>query len=305
MQPSGATCRFCLEAEAEDAVDPTSASSSSGPCRNAVAAEVDDQRMVSPCACRGTSASVHLGCLRRWQNIVVNQRMTEASQTRAAVCPVCREELVVDGKALRPSVSAVVWSGRVGTLLVATENLEGEGRTFHRSVILVCQVENRGQVRGVDVTHEVEVEDSVKNAASEAASSLSVHVLRGGPVCGGRLGVVQYAVLATFREAGRNAALLEPQSSAPALFGPEPWVTLSAADAVQLSRSTARSRHTAHPEQLLFFRGHASWGRGQLESEIRCGNWATCIASAADVFETPRAELWERLWASGRLARSQ
>jgi len=210
--------------------------------------------------------------------------------------------------------------GRTGSLLVATENLDGEGRTFHRSVILVCESGQDGPVRGVDLTRAAGAGDAVLTAARDLpAAAAAVDVLRGGPVCGGRLGVVQYAVLATIalavRRGGLARAVLEPSgpssASSPGVYVPDPWVTLEAREAVQLLRTVfdratagSASEEPPPPTHLRLFCGHAAWGRGQLEAEIGRGNWATCEATAADVLETPKEELWDCLWASGRLSRT-
>lgn len=53
------SCRICLETEASDASD----------------------RLVRPCACTGTQAYVHVGCLSRWQS---------TSYSRRFICPVCK-----------------------------------------------------------------------------------------------------------------------------------------------------------------------------------------------------------------------
>eukprot|EP00747_Dinoflagellata_sp_TGD_P218752 gnl/TRDRNA2_/TRDRNA2_90956_c0_seq1.p1 gnl/TRDRNA2_/TRDRNA2_90956_c0~~gnl/TRDRNA2_/TRDRNA2_90956_c0_seq1.p1 ORF type:complete len:422 (+),score=44.21 gnl/TRDRNA2_/TRDRNA2_90956_c0_seq1:64-1266(+) len=284
-------CRFCLE---ETAPPGTPA---------------DDARLVSPCACRGTSALVHVGCLRRWQATLMGRRLTPEILARAAACPVCQQPLMVDGQALQPVVSDVVHSVHPGTLLVATEALSGEGRTFHHSVILMCEVEGAGRIRGVDLSRVISPGDILTEAVHAVSSEMEVRVHSGGPVCGGRLGVTQYIVLSTFRELGRSTMVLPPTAAgAPGVFSPSRWIGLEvdkAAETVRKAAPTAVREANGSPGQrqkLLLFKGHCAWGRGQLEGEIHKGNWATCVATAADIFETPPEELWHRLRASrGRL----
>src|SRR5437763_4202248 len=43
------------------------------------------------------------------------------------------------------------------------------------------------------------------------------------------------------------------------------------------------------------FRGYAGWGGGQLEGELAAGAWALANANAKVLFDTPVAELWDRL----------
>ena len=288
-RPRGAVvCRFCLE-DCPDLPADTPANEAA--------------RVVSPCACRGTSASVHLGCLRRWQAVLLGRRMTREDLAKASRCPVCKTALVVDGQELRPVLPPAVHAVRVGCLLVATEHLEGEGRTFHRSVVLVCHMEDGGRARGVDLTRPVRPKGTLQEAIGEASGAgLEVQAFFGGPTCGGRLGVVQYIVLGTFAEPWRPAPVLQasPQGSAAELYCPGPWLGLDAGAAAEAVR---RAAGRGGGEKLLVFQGHAAWGRGQLEGEIHRGNWAVATAQAADVLEVPATELWSSLQRSGRLSR--
>jgi putative AlgH/UPF0301 family transcriptional regulator len=293
---SGPVCRFCLE-DASESLDGN-----------------EDMRLVTPCACRGTAALVHLSCLRKWQSSLLGHRVHRDSIARAASCPVCTQPLIVDGVRLEPEVPAPAQHIGPGTLLVATENLEGEGRIFHHSVILVCKACESGRVHGVDISREAESSDPVKRAAAFAFSSggsnvnLEVRVYLGGPVCGGRLGVTQYIALSSLQELNGDSApvLPNPAPSGSKLFAPDPWQGKEARAAADLLRQ-AFDYQVATPtglrELLMFFRGHAAWGRGQLEAEIHRGNWATCLAQSEDILVTPGHHLWSHLRESGRLTR--
>jgi putative transcriptional regulator len=50
----------------------------------------------------------------------------------------------------------------------------------------------------------------------------------------------------------------------------------------------------AGPRRVLITLGYASWGEGQLESELSENAWLTVPASADVVFEVPMAERYDR-----------
>lgn len=51
-----------------------------------------EERLISPCACSGTQAFVHVKCLRRWQKAVMSSTRPGASHTAALICPVCTKK---------------------------------------------------------------------------------------------------------------------------------------------------------------------------------------------------------------------
>jgi putative transcriptional regulator len=50
----------------------------------------------------------------------------------------------------------------------------------------------------------------------------------------------------------------------------------------------------AGPRRVLVTLGYASWGEGQLESELGENTWLTVAASAEVIFEVPMAERYDR-----------
>ncbi len=52
--------------------------------------------------------------------------------------------------------------------------------------------------------------------------------------------------------------------------------------------------HGAGPRRVLVTLGYASWGEGQLESEIGENSWLTVEADASIIFETPLEQRYER-----------
>jgi len=281
-------CRFCLEDVDLALLDDTSSSA----------------RIVAPCACKGTSAMVHLSCLKKWQDTRLAQQLSPDEWEQGSLCPVCRERLMVDGAPLLSSISSIILCVGPGSLLVATEQLEGEGRTFHRSVILICSMQTGSRVRGVDLTRRASLSPTWGQAAEQARTDTGLFL--GGPVCGGRLGVVQYVALSTFPAQGREAAVVRRQDNLPGLFGPEPWSALNESQALQVIRREEEQDvvPSEQSEKLLLYQGHCVWVRGQLEGEICRGLWAVCNASAADIFEVPPEALWHQLVASSRLSRA-
>ncbi|MEW5885160.1 MAG: YqgE/AlgH family protein [Pseudomonadota bacterium] len=53
----------------------------------------------------------------------------------------------------------------------------------------------------------------------------------------------------------------------------------------------------AGPSKILFTLGYASWGEGQLESEIGENSWLTVNADPALIFDTPLAQRYEKAMA--------
>eukprot|EP00929_Paragymnodinium_shiwhaense_P112781 TRINITY_DN81054_c0_g1_i1.p1 TRINITY_DN81054_c0_g1~~TRINITY_DN81054_c0_g1_i1.p1 ORF type:complete len:321 (+),score=30.09 TRINITY_DN81054_c0_g1_i1:157-1119(+) len=295
---SGPTCRFCLDEVSEASLH----------------AADEETRVVSPCACKGTAALVHVACLRRWQAALLGRRLTRQSIARATLCPVCQEPLVIDGEVLEPAVSPDVGMVQPGTLLVSTQNLEGVGRPFHHSVILLTDVDPNGRIRGMDMTrlvpsNEAALADALAAPAVKACrEQRQVRVLAGGPVNGGRFGVIKYAFLSTCDTIWAAEQVLPSEGGRPGLFAPHPWVNLSveaAAQGVRRFCSQDSGAATDHKHYLIIFKGHAAWGCGQLQGEIQRGNWELCMATMDDIAATPPGELWATLRASGRLRHSR
>jgi len=72
-------CRICMEPE-----------------------ETGGSRLVSPCACAGTQAYVHISCLAKWQS-------TTMDHTRRCICPVCRTAYQREFVPFRGSDGAAPW----------------------------------------------------------------------------------------------------------------------------------------------------------------------------------------------------
>ena len=144
-------------------------------CRICFEPEAEDEGMaaanplISPCACKGSSEFVHRKCLFACQRAC-------ATIERRDTCSVClqRYSELLDIPAppeLKP-----------GDLLLASPDLSG---TFQSSVVLLCEFGRR--ILGVVLSHEC-----VRPPAFPALPK--TRFFAGGPVCGGRFGVVQYVI---------------------------------------------------------------------------------------------------------------
>ena len=79
-------------------------SCSSKACRICLLTEDEcSSKLISPCGCSGTSAHVHLDCLRKWQ-------LSSGSQLRRAVCPVCRQAYTGEGVCFGSDLAGVLRS---------------------------------------------------------------------------------------------------------------------------------------------------------------------------------------------------
>ena len=192
---AGAVCRFCFEA--------------------------DDGDLVAPCACIGTQEWVHVVCLRKWQRVSLG-----SYEKHDSICNVCKAPFALPPPPLPKSRI------RAGMLLVATEALMG---TFSKSVILLCEVTPEG-AHGVVINRPVNPAMSGPLQSVEAAAGrhgpLPLEWRSGGPVCGGRMGIVNYTVLHTVCQPSRgrgnvpSLAIVLPQgepgagapATAPALY---------------------------------------------------------------------------------------
>ena len=174
---AGAACRFCFESSAP---------------------------LVAVCACTGSQQWVHVGCLRRWQRA----SLTSPNSARCSVCTV--------PFALKPKLPP--GAPQVGSLLVASPELSG---TFARTVVLLTHA-SAGGVTGVILNKPSDTPcvppDLLSRVERDAASrGTRVAWHRGGPVCGGRLGVVSFAALHTL-DGPRPAGWRHPAASSSVLL---------------------------------------------------------------------------------------
>eukprot|EP00928_Gymnodinium_smaydae_P081916 TRINITY_DN65347_c0_g1_i1.p1 TRINITY_DN65347_c0_g1~~TRINITY_DN65347_c0_g1_i1.p1 ORF type:complete len:302 (-),score=7.56 TRINITY_DN65347_c0_g1_i1:91-996(-) len=256
----------------------------------------ENLHLISPCACTGSAAFVHLGCIRRWQNeLIKSNGMTRTAIKRTEFCEVCCKPLMRNGEALSPILPEMAAELLPGTLLVATQMLAGPGREFNDSVILLCHVEPSGRRLGVDITRLIK---------TSAHLGLEVRSFSGGPLRS-FLGMKLVTLLATFAEPGqREETVLEASEAFSGLYCQRSWRAIPR-DLLQDLIENAVDYGAQHidltcPSKLLIFQGYAAWQRGQLEAEISRGAWLVCEANADDILCTPAHMVRQRLLESGR-----
>lgn len=97
------TCRICLETSPLYVTNASKLSES---------LLLDDDRLISPCACSGTQAFVHFKCLRKWQRTVMASRRPGANHSPALICSVCTQKFSVAPP--RPALLYRIWKGLTG-----------------------------------------------------------------------------------------------------------------------------------------------------------------------------------------------
>lgn len=163
------------------------------------------------------------------------------------------------------SVSATFHTGR---LLVATPSVQGD--VFHRSVILVLHHDDSG-AQGVVLNKPLEAEvDSVLPGWQRVVTAPPV-LFQGGPVStSSALGLVTVP-----------GDELEPLG-VKRLFGSIGLVDLDAPTPVVAAELAG----------MRVFAGYSGWTEGQLEAEIRRGDWYVVDAEVGDAFTSRPEGLW-------------
>jgi putative transcriptional regulator len=167
--------------------------------------------------------------------------------------------------------------------LIAMPGLEDE--TFARSVIYMCEHSARGAM-GLIINKPSDI--SMRHLFDKVDLPLRRQdlvqnpVLQGGPV-----------------QTERGFVLHDPVQMAPAdqEAGPMYASTLSVPGGLEMttSRDVLEALSSgAGPRRVLVTLGYASWGEGQLESELGENTWLTVPASVDVIFDVPMAERYDR-----------
>jgi putative transcriptional regulator len=167
--------------------------------------------------------------------------------------------------------------------LIAMPGLEDE--TFARSVIYLCEHSERGAM-GLIINKPADI--SMRHLFDKVDLPLRREdlvqnpVLHGGPV-----------------QTDRGFVLHDPVQMAPGdnEAGPIFASTLSVPGGLEMttSRDVLEALSSgAGPRRVLVTLGYASWGEGQLESELGENTWLTVPASVDVIFDVPLAERYDR-----------
>ncbi len=167
--------------------------------------------------------------------------------------------------------------------LIAMPGLEDE--TFARSVIYMCEHTPHGAM-GLIINKPADISmghlfDKV-DLTLRRQDLLSNPVGHGGPVQTER-GFVLHDPL----------RMEKPQEDGGSIYAST--LTVPGGLEMTTSRDVLEALSSgAGPRRVLITLGYASWGEGQLESELSENAWLTVPASADVVFEVPMAERYDR-----------
>jgi putative transcriptional regulator len=166
--------------------------------------------------------------------------------------------------------------------LIAMPGLEDE--TFARSVIYMCEHSPRGAM-GLIINKPSDI--SMRLLFDKVELPLRREDLMQNPV--GHGGPVQTE---------RGFVLHDPlRMNKPEQEGAAYASTLTVPGGLEMttSRDVLEALSSgAGPRRVLVTLGYASWGEGQLESELGENTWLTVAASAEVIFEVPMAERYDR-----------
>ena len=170
--------------------------------------------------------------------------------------------------------------------LIAMPGLEDE--TFARSVIYMCEHSPRGAM-GLIINKPSDI--SMRLLFDKVELPLRREDLMQNPV--GHGGPVQ-----TERGFVLHDPLHDPlRTDKPQQEGSAYASTLTVPGGLEMttSRDVLEALSSgAGPRRVLVTLGYASWGEGQLESELGENTWLTVAASAEVIFEVPMAERYDR-----------
>lgn len=170
--------------------------------------------------------------------------------------------------------------------LIAMPGLEDE--TFARSVIYLCEHSNRGAM-GLIINKPADI--SMRHLFDKVDLPLrredlfQTPVSQGGPMQTERGFVLHDPVVMAPSEGSEGA---DASVYASTLVVPGGLEMTTSRDVLEALSSGAG------PRRVLITLGYASWGEGQLESELSENTWLTVPASVDVIFDVPMAERYDR-----------
>ncbi len=190
--------------------------------------------------------------------------------------------------------------------LIAMPGLEEASSFFSRSVVYLCEHSERGALglvinKPMDISLEGLLE---KVDLTLGRSDLSdAPVFHGGPLQTER-GFVLHDAMRPQVHAHRASAVEKGPEAEDADEGEEEEDTSPYASTMQISASglemtTSKDvlealSHGVGPRRVLVTLGYASWGEGQLESELAENSWLTVEADPQVIFDAPAQERYDR-----------
>ena len=167
--------------------------------------------------------------------------------------------------------------------LIAMPGLEDE--TFARSVVYLCEHSTRGAM-GLIINKPADI--SMRHLFDKVDLPLRREDLAQNPVSqGGPLQTERGFVL-------HDPVVLAPSEGSDASVYASTLVVPGGLE-MTTSRDVLEALSSgAGPRRVLITLGYASWGEGQLESELSENTWLTVPASANVIFEVPMAERYDR-----------
>jgi len=193
--------------------------------------------------------------------------------------------------------------------LIAMPGLEDP--VFAKSVVYLCEHSERGAM-GLIINKPGEL--SLKHLFDKVElplhreDLLQSNVLHGGPVQTERGFVLHEPMLEADSENSESAELSEAVEAAEACSGSPDneaatqtksiyasTLTVPGGLAMTTSKDVLEAMSNGSgPKRVLVTLGYASWGEGQLESEIGENSWLTVEADPAVIFDTPIEKRYEK-----------
>jgi putative transcriptional regulator len=187
--------------------------------------------------------------------------------------------------------------------LIAMPGLEDP--TFAKSVVYLCEHSERGAM-GLIINKPGEL--SLQHLFEKVElplkreDLLQSNVLHGGPVQTERGFVLHEPMLEKDSVDSENSEASNPAQAAGASEVPAKTnsiyaSTLSVPGGLAMTTSKDVLEAMANgsgPKRVLVTLGYASWGEGQLESEIGENSWLTVEADAAIIFDTPIEQRYDK-----------
>ena len=166
--------------------------------------------------------------------------------------------------------------------LIAMPGLEDE--TFAKSVVYLCEHSERGALGLViNTPSDINLQSLLQKVDLDLRRQdlTDTPVFQGGPVQTERGFVLHDA--------------MQADSEKPEDSGYSSTLSIPGGLEMTTSKDVLEALSTgAGPRRVLVTLGYASWGEGQLESELAENTWLTVGADPSVIFDTPIGQRWDR-----------